>query len=97
MPAGRSPSSQPTASRRSRPAGILQRLSDRPGVGRLHIGGIAVNIAARVAAIAGPNETLVSSTVHDLVAGSGLQFEERVTRPERAESEASTVGCATSC
>ena len=41
------------------------------------IGGIAVNIAARVAAAAGPNETLVSSTVRDLVAGSGLQFEDR--------------------
>lgn len=41
------------------------------------IGGIAVNIAARVAAIAGPNETLVSSTVRDLVAGSGLRFEDR--------------------
>jgi class 3 adenylate cyclase len=41
------------------------------------IGGIAVNIAARVAAMAGPNETLVSSTVRDLVAGSGLRFEDR--------------------
>jgi class 3 adenylate cyclase len=41
------------------------------------IGGIAVNIAARVAAAAGPNETLVSSTVRDLVAGSVLRFEDR--------------------
>ena len=41
------------------------------------IGGIAVNIAARVAAMAGPNETLVSSTVRDLVAGSGLRFDDR--------------------
>lgn len=41
------------------------------------IGGIAVNIAARVAAMAGPNETLVSITVRDLVAGSGLRFEDR--------------------
>jgi class 3 adenylate cyclase len=41
------------------------------------IGGIAVNIAARVAAMAGPNETLVSSTVRDLVAGSGLRFHDR--------------------
>jgi class 3 adenylate cyclase len=39
--------------------------------------GIAVNIAARVAAMAGPGETLVSSTVRDLVAGSGLCFEDR--------------------
>jgi class 3 adenylate cyclase/pimeloyl-ACP methyl ester carboxylesterase len=41
------------------------------------IAGIAVNLAARVAAMAGPNETLVSSTVRDLVAGSGLRFEDR--------------------
>lgn len=41
------------------------------------IGGIAVNIAARVAAMARPNETLVSSTVRDLVAGSGLRFDDR--------------------
>jgi class 3 adenylate cyclase len=41
------------------------------------IGGIAVNIAARVAAIAGPGETLVSSTVRDLLAGSGLRFDDR--------------------
>jgi class 3 adenylate cyclase len=41
------------------------------------IGGIAVNVAARVAAAAGPNETLVSSTVRDLVAGSALRFEDR--------------------
>lgn len=37
--------------------------------------GIAVNIGARVAAAAGPDEVLVSSTVKDLVAGSGLRFE----------------------
>jgi class 3 adenylate cyclase len=41
------------------------------------IGGIAVNIAARIAGIAGPGSTLVSSTVRDLVAGSGLRFEDR--------------------
>ena len=41
------------------------------------IGGIAVNIAARIAAAAGPSEILVSSTVRDLVAGSGLRFEDR--------------------
>jgi class 3 adenylate cyclase len=41
------------------------------------VGGIAVHIAARVAAQAGPGEVLVSSTVKDLVAGSGLRFEER--------------------
>jgi class 3 adenylate cyclase/alpha-beta hydrolase superfamily lysophospholipase len=41
------------------------------------VGGIAVHIGARVAAQAGPGEVLVSSTVRDLVAGSGLVFEER--------------------
>jgi class 3 adenylate cyclase len=39
--------------------------------------GIAVNTGARVAAHAGPGEVLVSSTVKDLVAGSGLEFEDR--------------------
>ena len=39
--------------------------------------GIAVHIAARVAGRAAPNEVLVSSTVRDLVAGSGLEFEDR--------------------
>ena len=41
------------------------------------VGGIAVNIGARVAAEAGAGEVLVSSTVKDLVAGSGIQFRER--------------------
>jgi class 3 adenylate cyclase len=39
--------------------------------------GIAVHIAARVAAEAAAGETVVSSTVRDLVAGSGLRFEDR--------------------
>jgi class 3 adenylate cyclase len=39
--------------------------------------GIAVHIGARVSALAGASEVLVSSTVRDLVAGSGLQFEDR--------------------
>jgi class 3 adenylate cyclase/alpha-beta hydrolase superfamily lysophospholipase len=38
--------------------------------------GIAVHIGARVAALAGPSEILVSSTVKELVAGSGLVFED---------------------
>ena len=42
-----------------------------------NIGGIAVHIGARVAALAGPSQVLVSSTVRDLVAGSGLQFVDR--------------------
>jgi class 3 adenylate cyclase/pimeloyl-ACP methyl ester carboxylesterase len=41
------------------------------------VGGIAVNIGARVASNAEAGEVLVSSTVKDLVAGSGIQFRER--------------------
>jgi class 3 adenylate cyclase len=41
------------------------------------VGGIAVHIAARILALAGPNEILASSTVKDLVAGSGIAFEDR--------------------
>jgi class 3 adenylate cyclase len=41
------------------------------------IGGIGVHIGARVSALARPNEVLVSSTLRDLVIGSGLEFEER--------------------
>ncbi|HTA64650.1 MAG TPA: adenylate/guanylate cyclase domain-containing protein [Xanthomonadaceae bacterium] len=41
------------------------------------IGGIGVHIGARVSTLAGPNDVLVSSTLRDLVIGSGLQFEER--------------------
>jgi len=43
------------------------------------VGGIGVHIGARVAAKAGPGEVWVSSTVKDLVAGSGIQFEDRGT------------------
>jgi class 3 adenylate cyclase len=41
------------------------------------IGGIAVHTGARVAALAKAGEVLVSSTVKDLVAGSGIHFEDR--------------------
>jgi pimeloyl-ACP methyl ester carboxylesterase len=41
------------------------------------LGGIAVHIGARVASLAAPDEVLVSSTVKDLVAGSGLRFQDR--------------------
>ncbi len=41
--------------------------------------GIAVSLGARVAALAGANEVLVSSTVKDLVAGSGISFDDRGT------------------
>jgi class 3 adenylate cyclase len=42
--------------------------------------GIAVNVAARIAALAEPSEILVSQTVKDLVAGSGLRFRDRGNR-----------------
>jgi class 3 adenylate cyclase len=38
---------------------------------------IAVHIGARISALAGPGEVLVSSTVKDLVIGSGIAFEDR--------------------
>ena len=41
------------------------------------LGGLAVHVAARVGSLASPGEVLVSSTVKDLVAGSGIQFEDR--------------------
>jgi len=41
------------------------------------VGGIAVHIGARVASLAEPGEVLVSSTVKDLVAGSGIAFKDR--------------------
>ncbi len=43
----------------------------------LDVAGMAVHTGARVAALAGEGEVLVSSTVKDLVAGSGLEFEDR--------------------
>jgi class 3 adenylate cyclase len=44
------------------------------------VGGIAVHIGARVGALAGPGEVLVSGTVRDLVVGSGISFEDRGER-----------------
>ncbi|HEY5977492.1 MAG TPA: alpha/beta fold hydrolase [Solirubrobacterales bacterium] len=41
------------------------------------VGGMAVNIGARIGSLAGPGEILVSSTVRELVVGSGLEFAER--------------------
>jgi class 3 adenylate cyclase/pimeloyl-ACP methyl ester carboxylesterase len=52
--------------------GECERIDDK-------VGGIAVNIGARVASQAGAGEVLVSSTVRDLVAGSGIEFRERGT------------------
>jgi class 3 adenylate cyclase len=43
------------------------------------VAGIAVHTGARVMSLAGPDEVLVTSTVRDLVAGSGLSFSDRGT------------------
>jgi pimeloyl-ACP methyl ester carboxylesterase len=51
-------------------SGECERLGDR-------VAGVAVHIGARVLALAGPGEVLVSSTVKDLVAGSSLDFADR--------------------
>jgi class 3 adenylate cyclase len=63
-----------------RPLGIEVRAGLHTGEIELRgddIGGIAVHIGARVSALAGPGEVLVSSTVKDLVAGSGIAFADR--------------------
>jgi class 3 adenylate cyclase len=41
------------------------------------LGGVAVHTGARLASLAGPGEVLVSGTVKDLVAGSGVTFQDR--------------------
>ncbi len=63
-----------------RPLGLEIRAGWHTGeveIGHGSVHGIAVHIGARVAGLAGPGEVLVSSTVKDLVAGSGLVFEDR--------------------
>jgi len=60
--------------------GLESRIGIHVGECELHEGkvtGLAVNIGARVAATAGANEVLVSQTVRDLVAGSGITFDDR--------------------
>jgi class 3 adenylate cyclase len=59
--------------------GEIELLGDR-------IGGIAVHIGARVAALARASEVLVSATVRDLVAGSGIEFEDRGAFPLKGVS-----------
>jgi class 3 adenylate cyclase len=44
-----------------------------------HLGGIAVHIGARISALAGPDEVLVSQTVKEAVIGSGITFKDRGT------------------
>jgi class 3 adenylate cyclase len=63
-----------------RALGLEIRAGVHSGEGQVidgQVGGLAVHIAARVAAQADPGEVLVSSTVRDLVAGSGFEFEDR--------------------
>lgn len=63
-----------------RPLGIEVRAGLHTGECEVRgddIGGIAVHIGARVSALAGPNDVLVSRTLRDLVIGSGLEFEDR--------------------
>ena len=64
---------------RVRPLGVEIRAGVHTGECELidnKVGGIAVSIGSRVASQAGPSEVLVSQTVKDLVAGSGLTFED---------------------
>jgi len=66
----------------ARQLGIAIRAGLHTGEVELHgddVAGMAVHIAARVAALASADEALVSSTVKDLVSGSGLRFQERGT------------------
>jgi len=66
-----------------RPLGIEVRAGLHTGECEMmgeDVGGIAVHIGARIASLAGASEVLVSSTVKDLVAGSGLRFADRGTR-----------------
>jgi class 3 adenylate cyclase len=51
------------------------------------VSGIAVHVAARIGAEAQGGEVLVSATVKDLVAGSGLRFEDRGSRPLKGVPE----------
>jgi class 3 adenylate cyclase len=65
-----------------RPLGIELRTGLHTGECEViddNVGGIAVHTAARVATLAAPGEVLVTHTVRDLVAGSGLCFESRGT------------------
>jgi pimeloyl-ACP methyl ester carboxylesterase/plasmid stabilization system protein ParE len=64
----------------ARPLGLEVRIGLHSGEVELmeeDVGGIAVHIAARVGALAAAGEVLVSSTVKDLVAGSGIRFVDR--------------------
>jgi class 3 adenylate cyclase len=53
-----------------------------------HACGIAVHVAARVAALAEPSECLVTRTVRDLVAGADVSFSERGKRDLKGMADA---------
>jgi class 3 adenylate cyclase/pimeloyl-ACP methyl ester carboxylesterase len=62
------------------PLGLRVRIGIHIGECELHeekVTGMAVLVGARIAELAGPGEVLVSGTVRDLVAGSGLEFGDR--------------------
>ena len=64
--------------------GLEARVGVHTGECELHEGkvtGVAVNVGARIAATARAGEVMASSTVRDLVSGSGLTFEDRGQRP----------------
>ncbi len=68
--------------RKARSVGLEARVGIHTGEVQMmdeEIGGITVHIAARVMDIAGPGEVLVSSTVKDITAGAGIEFEQRGT------------------
>ncbi len=55
------------------------------------VGGLAVHVAARVAALAGPGEILSSGVIRDLVAGSGLAFADRGVHALKGLSEGTRI------
>jgi class 3 adenylate cyclase len=76
---------------RVKPLGLQVRTGLHSGECELigdDVGGIAVHIGARVASSANPDEVLVSSTVRDLVAGSGIKFTDRGTHSLKGFSDA---------
>ncbi len=75
---------------RVKPLGLQVRTGLHTGECELigdDVGGIAVHIGARVASAANPDEVLVSSTVRDLVAGSGIKFSDRGTHALKGVSD----------
>ena len=78
--------------------GLKSRIGVHVGECERHEGqlsGIAVNIGARIAAAAEAGEVIVSSTVRDLVSGSGLTFETEASDSSRAFPEPGSSNAAT--